>query len=80
VGSEMKQRCAHLEHKVQDLERRNARLERQLGDTRTECEKSQRQLEAYKAHYVSFVLLFLPARRTHSRCGALPVTARGDPL
>ena len=64
VGSEMKQRCAHLEHKVQDLERRNARLERQLGDTRTECEKSQRQLEAYKAHYVSYLCLYCLAGAT----------------
>lgn len=59
MGSEMKQRCIHLEHKVQDLERRNARLDRQLGEMRSELEKSQRQLEAYKAHYVILFVIWL---------------------
>ena len=66
MGSEMKQRCIHLEHKVQDLERRNARLDRQLGEMRAELEKSQRQLEAYKAHYVRLWMLGLK-KKLHSK-------------
>jgi hypothetical protein len=40
-----------LEHKVQELERRNTRLERQLLDLNGELEKASRTAESYRVHY-----------------------------
>mmetsp|Transcript_78832 Transcript_78832/g.157545 ORF Transcript_78832/g.157545 Transcript_78832/m.157545 type:complete len:299 (-) Transcript_78832:280-1176(-) len=52
ISSELKQRCANLEHKMQEMERRNTRLERSNSELQAKAEQAAQTAESYRAHYL----------------------------